>query len=59
MRVAGRVFDFDDGEPIHTEDSYKYTLGHFARLTRRAGFSIERQWFDDHRFFCVQLLTVD
>jgi dimethylhistidine N-methyltransferase len=59
VRVAGRVFDFDAGEPIHTEDSYKYSLGHFARLTRRAGFSIERQCFDEDRFFCVQFLTVD
>jgi uncharacterized SAM-dependent methyltransferase len=59
VRVAGRVIHFDAGEPIHTEDSYKYRPGHFARLTRVAGFSIERQWFDEDRFFCVQFLTVD
>jgi dimethylhistidine N-methyltransferase len=59
VRVAGQVFAFEDGEPIHTEDSYKYTPGHFARLTGRAGFSIERQWFDENRYFCVQFLTVD
>ncbi len=56
--VAGRVFDFDDGEPIHTEDSYKYTLEHFGRLIARAGFAVERQWFDPDRLFCVQFLGV-
>jgi dimethylhistidine N-methyltransferase len=59
VRVAGREFTFDVGEPIHTEDSYKYTLEHFARLTGGAGFSIDRQWFDENRYFCVQFLTVD
>jgi dimethylhistidine N-methyltransferase len=59
VRVAGREFTFDPGEPIHTEDSYKYRPEHFARLTGRAGFSIDRQWFDENRYFCVQFLTVD
>jgi L-histidine Nalpha-methyltransferase len=59
VRVSGRRFTFEAGEPIHTEDSYKYTPDHFARLTRRAGFSIDRQWVDENRYFCVQFLTVD
>jgi dimethylhistidine N-methyltransferase len=59
VRVAGEVITFDAGEPIHTEDSYKYTLGHFARLTGSAGFTIERQWFDENRYFCVRFLTID
>lgn len=59
VKVSGRVFSFDAGEPIHTEDSYKYTPGHFARLTARAGFSIEREWLDENRYFSVQFLTVD
>ncbi len=59
VRVAGREFRFAAGEPIHTEDSYKYTLGHFARLTARAGFSLEREWYDENEYFRVQFLTVD
>lgn len=58
VRVSGQVITFDADEPIHTEDSYKYTPEHFARLTGRAGFALERQWSDDRRFFCVQFLTV-
>jgi dimethylhistidine N-methyltransferase len=59
VRVAGQRFTFDPGEPVHTEDSYKYTPEHFARLTAGAGFSVDRQWLDEDRYFCVQLLTVD
>ena len=59
VRAAGRSYSFAAGEPIHTEDSYKYTREHFARLTGRAGFSLESEWTDDNAYFCVQFLTVD
>jgi dimethylhistidine N-methyltransferase len=59
VRVAGRSFTMTAGEPIHTEDSYKYTPGHFAQITARAGFSVEREWLDENRYFCVQFLSVD
>ena len=57
--VAGRAFVFRQGETIHTEDSYKYTLEHFARLTCGAGFKLSRQWVDCNQYFAVQYLTVD
>ncbi len=44
VHVAGRQFGFRSGEAIHTEDSYKYSLEHFARLTSQAGFTLARQW---------------
>lgn len=59
VRVAGRSYAFAAGEPIHTEDSYKYTREHFARMTRRAGLSLECEWMDDNKYFCVQFLAVD
>jgi dimethylhistidine N-methyltransferase len=59
VRVAGREFQFREGEAIHTEDSYKYSLKHFARLTSQAGFSLSRQWIDPNQYFAVQYLTVD
>jgi dimethylhistidine N-methyltransferase len=59
VNVAGHRFRFAAGEPIHTEDSYKYSVRHFARLAAGAGFAVERQWLDDNRYFCVQLLTVE
>ena len=38
VRIAGMEFSFEQGETIHTEYSYKYSLEHFGRLTSRAGF---------------------
>jgi len=31
-RMTFDAFEFREGEAIHTEDSYKYSLEHFARL---------------------------
>jgi dimethylhistidine N-methyltransferase len=59
VRLAGRQFAFRAGESIHTEDSYKYRLEHFARLTSAAGFTLSRQWLDCNDYFSVQYLTVD
>lgn len=59
VHVAGREFRIRAGESIHTEDSYKYTREHFAMLTRRAGFSLDRQWQDERGYFCVQFLVVE
>ena len=59
VRVAGRDIAFDAGEPIHTEDSYKYTRDHFARLTAAPASRSSGEWIDERGDFCVQLLTVD
>jgi uncharacterized SAM-dependent methyltransferase len=58
VRVAGLEFGFDEGETIHTEYSYKYSLEHIQRLTSRAGFQLIHQWLDPMRYFAVQYLTV-
>ena len=55
--VGARRFEFRAGEAIHTEDSYKYSLKHFARLTAQAGFTLSRQWIDPKEYFAVQYLT--
>lgn len=59
VRIAGNEYAFREGETIHTECSYKYSLEHFGRLTARAGFSIRQQWTDPKSYFSVQYLTVD
>jgi L-histidine N-alpha-methyltransferase len=58
VRIAGTEFAFDEGETIHTEYSYKYSLENFSRLTARAGFSLAGQWTDPKRYFAVQYLVV-
>jgi L-histidine N-alpha-methyltransferase len=59
VRIAGMEFAFDQGEAIHTEYSYKYSLKHFNMLTARAGFSVAGQWTDPREYFAVQYLVVD
>jgi dimethylhistidine N-methyltransferase len=59
VRIAGMEFSFDQGEMIHTEYSYKYSLEHFGRLTSRAGFSTAAQWLDPKGYFAVQYLIVN
>ncbi len=59
VHIAGRKFEFAAGETIRTECSYKYSLEHFNRLTKRAGLTLNRQWLDSHGYFSVQYLSVD
>jgi len=44
-----------NGERIHTENSYKYTLSKVRDLLDPAGFSLERTWFDPRKWFALHL----
>jgi L-histidine Nalpha-methyltransferase len=39
VHINGVTIDFHAGETIHTENSYKYTIGSFRALARRSGWS--------------------
>jgi dimethylhistidine N-methyltransferase len=56
VTVAGRRFDFAAGEPVHTEDSHKYTTESFREMAARAGFSPRAVWTDEERLFSVHWL---
>ncbi len=55
--AAGVRFRFAAGETIHTENSYKFTLGGFAALAAEAGWKLERSWESPAPSFAVVLLT--
>ena len=55
VRWRGGERRFAAGERIHTEDSYKWTLGGFDALLREAGFGDLRAWTDDAGGFAVML----
>lgn len=57
VSVAGRAFRFAEGETIHTENSFKYTLDGFAALARRSGWSVEEVWKSEAPSFAVVLLA--
>jgi L-histidine Nalpha-methyltransferase len=51
-RPALRV-EFQSGETIHTENSYKYDLEALAAMAEATGFTPSRVWFDsEERFSC-------
>jgi dimethylhistidine N-methyltransferase len=54
VRLDGETISFREGETIHTENSYKYTLDGFAALARQAGLRVERVWTDERGLFSVQ-----
>jgi len=56
--VDGIDVSFDEGESIHTEYSFKYTLDSFADLVRRAGLEVDTVWTDDDDLFSIQYCTV-
>lgn len=57
VRVEGRRFAFADGESIHTESSYKYTVQDFRAMAQRAGFQPARVWTDARGWFSVHYLA--
>jgi L-histidine N-alpha-methyltransferase len=53
----GLEVPFEAGEMIHTENSYKYSVGEIEALAGAAGLRIERQWLDAERRFSLNLLA--
>lgn len=56
VSLQGRTFQFAEGETIHTENSYKYSVAEFRELTARAGFTTDTCWVDADRLFSLHLL---
>ncbi|HML30359.1 MAG TPA: L-histidine N(alpha)-methyltransferase, partial [Hyphomicrobium sp.] len=57
VRACGRVFHFRQGESIHTENSYKYTVPEFRNLSEKAGWKAIRVWTDERDLFSVHELV--
>ena len=54
--LGGQEFEFASGEPVHTEDSHKYTIESFREMACRAGFNPRAVWTDEERLFSVHWL---
>ena len=57
VRVAGRSFDFGEGETIHTENSYKYSISGFQALARAGGWTPLTCWTDKDNLFSLHILA--
>jgi dimethylhistidine N-methyltransferase len=56
VHLGGQRFEFEEGETLHTENSYKYTVESLRALARRAGFRPGPVWTDPERLFSVHWL---
>jgi len=59
VSVDDAVYEFEQGETIHTENSYKYSIEGFQQLAGKAGFSPVRHWCDEAELFSIHYLRVD
>lgn len=59
VSIEGSRFRFADGESLHTENSYKYTVAGFQGLAHSAGFSPLALWTDPQKLFSVHYLQRD
>lgn len=55
VTIDGDQFYFEEGESIHTENSYKYTVAEFEKLVSN-WYSVEKVWTDEKDYFSVQYL---
>lgn len=58
VNIDVHSFDFNAGDSIHTENSYKYTNDEFRSLAQRAGFASCAVWTDSGRLFSLHFLRV-
>jgi dimethylhistidine N-methyltransferase len=56
VRVAGELIDFEKGESIWTESSYKYDRARLEELVETAGFRTRKRWTDSKKQFWVAYL---
>jgi dimethylhistidine N-methyltransferase len=56
VNVAGQTIRFAQGESLHTENSYKYSIAEFRSLAGESGFAVERTWTDADELFSVHCL---
>ena len=56
VRVGDASFTFAQGETLHTENSYKFTVEGLKQLAQRAGFTSGPSWTDLKQQFCLMWL---
>ncbi|KAF2992508.1 L-histidine N(alpha)-methyltransferase [Methylocystis sp. MJC1] len=57
VELDGARIQFSEGETIHTESAYKYTIDEFRRVSRSAGWLPQRVWTDPDNLFSVRELV--
>ncbi len=58
VKILNNKINFEKGESIHTENSYKYSKKEFSILSSSSGFEIKKILTDDENFFGIFFLKV-
>ncbi len=58
VNILNQIVQFKKGESIHTENSYKYSLDGFSKLSKNSGFQISQILKDKDNLFSVFVLKV-
>ncbi len=58
VRVDGEAFDFEEGEKIQMEYSFKHPPDEFRKMARQAGFEVSEIWKDPDKEFSIWYLQV-
>lgn len=58
VSINGATIDFNVGETIHTENSYKYTRASFTALAQQSGWASLACWTDSEECFSVHVLAL-
>lgn len=56
IALGGECFEFAEGDTLHTENSYKFTVDGLRALAARAGFHPGAVWTDPQRLFSLHWL---
>jgi len=56
VNCNGSRVTFSEGESIHTENSYKYSLNGFSELANKAGCVVRKSWVDENELFSVHYI---
>lgn len=56
LRLQGVTYEFEAGDTLHTENSYKYSVAGFQALAERAGYKAGPVWTDAEHWFSLHWL---
>jgi dimethylhistidine N-methyltransferase len=56
LRLQGVSYEFEAGDTLHTENSYKYSVAGFQALAERAGYRAGPVWTDTENWFSLHWL---
>jgi dimethylhistidine N-methyltransferase len=56
VTIGDQLIAFSEGDSVHTENSYKYSVEGFRQLAREAGWQATMVWTDPQRQFSMHLL---